>query len=110
MSPLATARRGRSVWLRVGLAATAALALAVLTAALELPSVGALLADLSDALGTWAYVLVPALAFFETAAFLGLLVPGETAVLVGGVVAERVHEQSKIRSGAADFPPLEMTG
>jgi hypothetical protein len=40
MSPLATARRGRSVWLRVGLAATAALALAVLTAVLELPSVG----------------------------------------------------------------------
>jgi hypothetical protein len=28
-------------------------------------------------------------AFFETAAFLGLVVPGETAVLVGGVVAER---------------------
>lgn len=41
MSPLATARRGRSVWLRVGLAATAALALAVLTSVLELPSVGA---------------------------------------------------------------------
>lgn len=89
MSPLSAARRGRSVWLRVGLAAAAAVALAVLTGVLELPSVGALLADLSDALGTWAYVLVPALAFFETAAFLGLVVPGETAVLVGGVVAER---------------------
>jgi membrane-associated protein len=77
------------LWLRVGLAATAAVALAVVTGVLELPSVGAFLADLSDALGIWAYVLVPALAFFETAAFLGLVVPGETAVLVGGVVAER---------------------
>jgi hypothetical protein len=74
MSPLATARRGRSLWLRVGLAASAALALAVLTGVLELPSVGALLADLSDALGAWAYALVPALAFFETAAFLELVV------------------------------------
>jgi hypothetical protein len=40
------------VWVRVGLAATAALASAVLTGVLELPSVGTLLADLSDTLGT----------------------------------------------------------
>ena len=32
---------------------------------------------------------MPALGFLETGAFVGLLVPGETAVLVGGVVAER---------------------
>ena len=37
--------------------------------------------------GTWTYLLVGALAFLETGAFVGLIAPGETAVLVGGVVA-----------------------
>jgi membrane protein DedA with SNARE-associated domain len=45
------------------------------------------LAELSQGLGTWTYLLVGALAFLETAAFVGLLAPGETAVVLGGVVA-----------------------
>ncbi len=38
-------------------------------------------------LGKWTYVLVPALAFLETGAFIGLLAPGETVMVLGGVVA-----------------------
>lgn len=64
-------------------------AVAVLTGVVELPSAGGALERLSESLGSWAYLLVPALAFLETGAFIGLVVPGETAVLVGGVVAER---------------------
>lgn len=89
MSRLAALGSGRVTWARVGVAAAAALAVGVLTGLIPLPSVGDLLAGLSDALGAWAYLLLPALAFLETAAFIGLAVPGETAVLVGGVVAER---------------------
>ena len=33
--------------------------------------------------------MFPTLAFLETGAFIGLVVPGETAIVVGGVVAER---------------------
>jgi membrane-associated protein len=65
------------------------LTVAVLTGVVELPSVGEALEGLSDSLGAWAYLLVPVLAFLETGAFVGLVVPGETAVMVGGVVAER---------------------
>ncbi|MET0957528.1 MAG: bifunctional DedA family/phosphatase PAP2 family protein [Solirubrobacterales bacterium] len=46
-----------------------------------------LLSDLSEKLGDWTYVLVGALAFLETGAFVGLVFPGETAVLLGGAVA-----------------------
>jgi undecaprenyl-diphosphatase len=46
-----------------------------------------LLEDLSSSLGDWTYVLVGALAFLETGAFVGLVFPGETAVLLGGAVA-----------------------
>ena len=46
-----------------------------------------LLSDLSQSLGGWTYVLVGALAFLETGAFVGLVFPGETAVILGGAVA-----------------------
>lgn len=54
---------------------------------IELPDVEQLLADLGRSLGTWTYLLVGGLAFLETGAFVGLLAPGETAIVVGGVVA-----------------------
>jgi undecaprenyl-diphosphatase len=38
-------------------------------------------------LGGWTYLLVGVLAFLETGAFIGLIAPGEFAVLVGGFVA-----------------------
>jgi membrane protein DedA with SNARE-associated domain len=46
-----------------------------------------LLEDVSRALGAWTYLLVGAFAFLETGAFVGLIVPGETVMLLGGAVA-----------------------
>ena len=46
-----------------------------------------LLEDVSQALGKWTYLLVGAFAFLETGAFVGLVVPGETVMLLGGAVA-----------------------
>lgn len=43
--------------------------------------------DIGDALGNWAYVIVGVLAFLETGAFVGLVAPGETFVILGGVLA-----------------------
>jgi membrane protein DedA with SNARE-associated domain/diacylglycerol kinase family enzyme len=48
-------------------------------------------------LSEWTYLVVGVFAFFETAAFVGLVVPGETAVLAGGVVAH---------SGGVELVPL----
>lgn len=46
-----------------------------------------LLDDFANLLGDWTYLIVGVLAFLETGAFVGLLVPGETAMIVGGAVA-----------------------
>jgi undecaprenyl-diphosphatase len=43
--------------------------------------------DLSEGLGSWTYLLVGALAFLETGAFVGLVAPGEFTVILGGAVA-----------------------
>jgi undecaprenyl-diphosphatase len=43
--------------------------------------------DLSHGLGSWTYLLVGALAFLETGAFVGLVAPGEFTVMLGGAVA-----------------------
>ncbi|HEY5708491.1 MAG TPA: bifunctional DedA family/phosphatase PAP2 family protein [Solirubrobacterales bacterium] len=47
----------------------------------------ALLEDVSNTLGAWTYLLVGVFAFAETGAFVGLVVPGETVMLLGGAVA-----------------------
>jgi membrane protein DedA with SNARE-associated domain len=52
-----------------------------------------LLETLGDGLGVWSYALVGALAFLETSAFVGLIAPGELAVVVGGVLAGRGQMQ-----------------
>jgi membrane protein DedA with SNARE-associated domain len=62
-------------------------AAAVLWFALGPPDIEGLLTDVSDTLGAWTYVLVGGLAFLETGAFVGLVAPGETAIVLGGVVA-----------------------
>jgi membrane protein DedA with SNARE-associated domain len=72
----------------VGVLAAAALA-ATTSGAVQLPDLDKALTDLSDRLGTWTYLLVAGLAFLETGAFVGLIAPGETAVILGGVVAAR---------------------
>jgi membrane protein DedA with SNARE-associated domain len=52
-----------------------------------LPSIDRIVGDVGSSLGDWTYVLVGAAAFLETGAFLGFIVPGETMVLFGGVLA-----------------------
>jgi membrane protein DedA with SNARE-associated domain len=75
--------------LTVALAATATLAAALITGAIAVPDAAGALSAASASIGTLAYLVVPLLALLETGAFIGLLVPGETAVVVGGVVAAR---------------------
>jgi membrane-associated protein len=82
-----TARRRPPAAL-LALAALAAVAFALTTTGvIELPDLEAALTNLSDTLGQWTYLLVAGLAFLETGAFVGLIAPGETAVVLGGVVA-----------------------
>jgi membrane protein DedA with SNARE-associated domain/membrane-associated phospholipid phosphatase len=45
------------------------------------------LEDVSNTLGAWTYLIVGLFAFAETGAFVGLVVPGETVMLLGGAVA-----------------------
>ena len=52
-----------------------------------LPDIGHFLSELAQTLGPWTYLLVGGLAFGETGAGIGLVVPGETAVVLGGVIA-----------------------
>jgi membrane protein DedA with SNARE-associated domain len=79
----------RRMWaslLGVGVLAAAALA-ALATGVVQTPDLEGALTDLSETLGPWTYALVAALAFLETGAFVGLVAPGETAIVLGGVVA-----------------------
>ena len=46
-----------------------------------------LLEDISNTLGAWTDLLVGVFAFAETGAFVGLVVPGETVMTLGGAVA-----------------------
>jgi membrane-associated protein len=72
----------------LGAGLLAAMAFTAVTAGLvQPPDLEAALTDLSDTLGTWTYALVAGLAFLETGAFVGLIAPGETAIVLGGVVA-----------------------
>jgi membrane protein DedA with SNARE-associated domain/membrane-associated phospholipid phosphatase len=52
-----------------------------------LPDPKVVIEDIAQALGPWTYALVAVMAFLETGAFIGLVAPGETVVLAGGVIA-----------------------
>ena len=52
-----------------------------------LPDAKTVITHVANALGSWTYALVGVFAFLETGAFIGLVAPGETVVLVGGVIA-----------------------
>jgi hypothetical protein len=81
-------------------AATVALgALLVASGVIRTPDAGTFLADATSSIGGWMYVVVAALAFLETAAFVGLLVPGEMAIVVGGVAAADDGDLSHLRDG-----------
>jgi membrane-associated protein len=79
-------RLARGALLAAGLVAAAVFA-AVTAGLVQTPDLEAVLTDLSNTLGTWTYGLVAGLAFLETGAFVGLVAPGETAIVLGGVVA-----------------------
>lgn len=55
--------------------------------AVHFPNVEHVIRNIGEALGKWTYLLVGVMAFLETGAGVGLLVPGETVIVVGGVVA-----------------------
>jgi len=86
MAAVPTSPRARAAVLAAGPAAAAALALFA-TGTVQAPDVEGWLTSLADTLGAWTYALVAALAFLETGAFVGLVAPGETAIVLGGVVA-----------------------
>jgi membrane-associated protein len=73
--------------LMVAAALAAAAFAAVATGLVQPPDLEGALTDLSETLGAWTYALVGGLAFLETGAFVGLVAPGETAIVLGGVVA-----------------------
>ncbi|QEC47485.1 phosphatase PAP2 family protein [Baekduia soli] len=51
------------------------------------PNVKQIVEDAGSTLGQWTYLVVAVMAFFETGAFVGLIAPGETFLIFGGVVA-----------------------
>jgi membrane protein DedA with SNARE-associated domain/membrane-associated phospholipid phosphatase len=73
--------------LLVALAAAVAFGYYLLSQELGHLDLQGLLEDISNTLGAWTYLLVGAFAFAETGAFVGLVVPGETVMLLGGAVA-----------------------
>ena len=52
-----------------------------------LPDPKKVIEDIAETLGAWTYLLVGVMAFLETGAFVGLVAPGETVVIAGGVIA-----------------------
>jgi membrane protein DedA with SNARE-associated domain/membrane-associated phospholipid phosphatase len=74
---------------RKGIGVLVALALAVYATGVlsELPDPKKLIGDIAETLGVWTYALVGVMAYLETGAFVGLVAPGETVVIAGGVIA-----------------------
>ena len=83
--------RGRTITRKRIVLAIVAVAVAVgyflLSRELGSLDLQSLLEDISNTLGKWTYLLVGVFAFAETGAFVGLVVPGETVMLLGGAVA-----------------------
>jgi len=74
-------------WTFIGGWVVVAAAALIGTGVIPLPNLEKLLEDAGKTLGPWTYLLVGALAYLETGAFVGFVAPGETAVIVGGLVA-----------------------
>src|SRR4051794_30260762 len=86
MAHLPSTRRTRIAVPAAGAASAALLAL-LFAGVVPQPDLEGALTGLSGSLGAWTYALVAGLAFLETGAFVGLIAPGETAIVLGGVVA-----------------------
>jgi membrane protein DedA with SNARE-associated domain len=79
-------------WALRGLGVAACAALVLYGAdIIHLPPIDEVIASIGSSLGAYTYALVAVMAFLETGAFVGLVVPGETVVIVGGVVAGQGH-------------------
>lgn len=76
--------RGRKIG---GLLLAAALGVFASGVLPNLPDAKTVIVDVAQAFGPYTYVLVGVLAFLETGAFVGLIAPGETVVMAGGVIA-----------------------
>src|SRR5581483_355364 len=89
--PTGTVRwiRGNWMWLRWPLLLAAIVLFFVLRHDLPHVNLDKLIQDLANGLGGWTYLLVGALAFLETGAFVGLIAPGEFTVMLGGAVAQQ---------------------
>jgi membrane protein DedA with SNARE-associated domain len=74
------------------LAALAVIALAVWgSGVIHPPNLETVARDIGATLGAYTYALVGLLAFLETGAGIGLIAPGELAVVIGGVTAGQGH-------------------
>jgi len=71
----------------IGIAVALALGVYASGVLSELPDPKKAIEDIAQALGPWTYALVAVSAFLETGAFVGLVAPGETIVMAGGVIA-----------------------
>jgi membrane protein DedA with SNARE-associated domain/membrane-associated phospholipid phosphatase len=80
-------RHKQKRWFQIVELVAIAAAVLIGVGVIHLPNFEKLLEDAGTALGQWTYLVVGALAFLETGAFLGFIAPGETAVIVGGLVA-----------------------
>lgn len=80
--------RDRRGWLKLA-AAVVAVIVAYQLIKRALPDFDAqqVLEDVAAKLGSWTYLIVAVLAFLETGAFVGLVAPGETFVVIAGAVA-----------------------
>ena len=76
----------------LGLAAAGALVVYA-SGAIETPNLEHTMRQVGQTLGPDAYLLVGLMAFLETAAAIGLVAPGELAVIVGGVTAGQGHTE-----------------
>jgi undecaprenyl-diphosphatase len=80
----------RAGYVAAAFAVAISAALAVYGAGLiTLPGPEEVVRRVGTTLGAWTYLLVGGLAYLESAAFVGLVAPGEVAVVLGGIVAGR---------------------
>jgi membrane protein DedA with SNARE-associated domain/membrane-associated phospholipid phosphatase len=84
---LVARRHKQQRWFQIAELVAIAVAVLIGVGVIHLPNFEKLLEDAGKALGPWTYLAVGLLAFLETGAFLGFIAPGETAVIVGGLVA-----------------------
>jgi membrane protein DedA with SNARE-associated domain len=76
--------------MKIGLLLAAALVVALVV---PTPNLEAIAGDVGARLGAYTYVVVGILAALETGAGIGLVAPGELAVVIGGVTAGQGHTE-----------------